>query len=178
MVERTHGGDDLLIGGSENDFLSGDAGLMSDNAQAGNDTLIGGSGDDSLNGDSDGMFDNALGGNDVLIGGKGNDGLYGDARFYENFTGVRGADRFVFAPGSGQDTVGDFQTSTTATASSRADVIQIDSGYGYANFAELQPNISDDANGNAVVHLNGTVDQITLIGVQTANLTANDFFFA
>ena len=40
--------------------------------------------------------------------------------------------------------------------------MQIDSGYGYASFAELQPNISDDANGNAVVHLNGTDDQVTL----------------
>ena len=57
------------------------------------------------------------------------------------------------------------------------DVIQIDSGYGYSSFAELLPNISDDANGNAVVHLNGTDDQITLIGVQTANLTADDFLF-
>ena len=50
-------------------------------------------------------------------------------------------------------------------------------GYGYANFAALQPNISDDANGNAVVHLNGTVDQITLLGVQAAQLSAADFDF-
>jgi hypothetical protein len=48
---------------------------------------------------------------------------------------------------------------------------------GRIHFAELQPNISDDANGNAVVHLNGTVDQVTLNGIQTANLTADDFSF-
>jgi hypothetical protein len=57
------------------------------------------------------------------------------------------------------------------------DTILIDSGYGYSSFAELQANISDDANGNAVVHLNGTVDQVTLNGVQAANLTAASFFF-
>ena len=96
--------------------------------------------------------------------------------FMRAFSGMRGADRFVFEPGSGQDTIGDFQTSTTATASSPADVIQI-TGYGYDDFADLQPNISDDANGNAVVHLNGTVDQVTLLGVQTAQLSAADFVF-
>ena len=82
---------------------------------------------------------------------------------------VTGADHFLFACHSGQDTISDFELNK--------DVIQIDSGYGYASFAELQPNISDDANGNAVVHLNGTVDQVTLLSVQTANLTADDFFF-
>jgi Ca2+-binding RTX toxin-like protein len=107
-------------------------------------------------------------GADVLIGGTGNDVLFGDSGpFSSVFT--LGADQFLFAPGSGQDTIGDFQLGV--------DVIQIDSGYGYSSFAELQPNISDDANGNAVVHLNGTVDQVTLLGVQTANLTADEFFF-
>ena len=57
------------------------------------------------------------------------------------------------------------------------DAHRVARGYGYSSFAELQPNISDDANGNAVVHLNGTVDQVTLLGVQTANLSAGDFLF-
>ena len=107
-------------------------------------------------------------GADVLIGGTGNDQLWGDAGPSASCS-PSAADQFLFALGSGQDTIGDFQLDM--------DVIQIDSGYGYSSFAELQPNISDDANGNAVVHLNGTDDQVTLIGVQTANLTADDFSF-
>jgi hypothetical protein len=38
-------------------------------------------------------------------------------------------------------------------------------------------DISDDADSNAVVHLNGTVDQITLFRVQTAELSDADFVF-
>jgi Ca2+-binding RTX toxin-like protein len=176
MSDNTRGGDDLLIGGSENDRLVGDGSLLSSSARGGNDLLVGGSEDDILRGDADTMTDSAQGGNDVLIGGSGNDELYGDALSYENFSGTRGADRFVFKTGSGQDTIGDFQPSTAATASSPADVIQI-RGYGYHDFADLLPNISDDASGNAVVYLNGMVDQVTLLGVQTAQLSAADFAF-
>ncbi|WP_080578896.1 hypothetical protein [Sinorhizobium fredii] len=134
----------------------------------GNDRLDGGSGDDVLYGDAE-IGVEAVGGDDVLIGGRGNDQLWGDGGLTSSFTVITGADRFLFARHSGQDTIHDYELNK--------DVIQIDSGYGYSSFAELQPNISDDANGNAVVHLNGTVDQVTLRNVQTANLTANEFFF-
>ena len=80
--------------------------------------------------------------------------------------GIRGADKFVFAPNSGQDTIFDFEIDK--------DVIIL-KGYGFGSFAALLPNISDDANGNAVVHLNDGIDQVTLLGVQTASLGAANF---
>ena len=54
---------------------------------------------------------NADCGNDVLIGGTGDDQLYGDEDpSFSVLTNVtRGADRFVFANGSGLDTVFDFE---------------------------------------------------------------------
>jgi Ca2+-binding RTX toxin-like protein len=142
---------------------------MAQAAQGGNDRLDGGSGDDILYGDANLMNNSTEGGDDLLIGGTGNDQLWGDGGLDFSFTGVLGADRFLFAPHSGQDTIFDFQPDK--------DVIVIARGYGYSSFAELQPNISDDTNGNAVVHLNGTVDQVMLSGVQTANLSADEFFF-
>ncbi|WEX73976.1 hypothetical protein PYH37_001343 [Sinorhizobium numidicum] len=75
----------------------------------------------------------------------------------------------LFARHSGRDEIFDFELDR--------DIIQL-AGYGYEDFADLLPNISDDANGNAVVHLNGTVDQVTLLGVQTADLSAANFVFS
>jgi hypothetical protein len=46
--------------------------------------------------------------------------------------------------------------------------------YHFHNFAQLQSRIEDNDDGNAVVHLTSH-DSITLIGVQAADLTANDF---
>jgi len=76
-----HGGDDLLLGGAGRDKLRGGDGA---------DTLEGGDGDDWLAGDA---------GDDVLSGGAGRDALFGGA----------GADVFIFGPGSGHDTVADFE---------------------------------------------------------------------
>jgi hypothetical protein len=64
--------------------LSGDAGLMFDNARGGNDTLIGANGFQSYNivfGDAGSMYNDTHGGNDTLIGGAGHaiNNLYGDA---------------------------------------------------------------------------------------------------
>ena len=71
---------------------------------AGNDTLEGGSGNDSLYGGE---------GNDSLLGGDGNDYLVGDngnntldgGAGNDVYRGGRGTDTFVFAKGSGQDVI-------------------------------------------------------------------------
>ncbi|KLU36623.1 hypothetical protein AB595_12725 [Massilia sp. WF1] len=78
-----YGGTDVLYGGNGNDKLNGGAGI---------DYLYGDNGDDSLDGGADG---------DYLTGGKGNDIL----------TGGTGADKFVFAPQSGNDRITDFKAS-------------------------------------------------------------------
>ena len=106
----------------------------------------------------------------MLIGGAGADQLYGDALEFRGFTGIRGTDRFVFAPHSGRDTVWDFQLSM--------DKLEISLAYGYANFAALQPHIGGNPLGNATISLNGSIDRVWLIGVQPSELQAGDFIFA
>ena len=73
-------GDDLLVGGDDQDALVGGNG---------DDELFGGNGDDELNGGA---------GDDILTGGAGEDIL----------TGGSGDDTFIFGPGSGDDTITDF----------------------------------------------------------------------
>ena len=80
---------------------------MSGTTVGGNDTLNGGDEFDALFGDARFMSDAAVGGNDTLTGGAGDDDLYGDGIRSDNAVG--GADVFVFAPGSGLDTIFDFE---------------------------------------------------------------------
>ncbi|WEX78872.1 calcium-binding protein [Sinorhizobium numidicum] len=168
VLDSGTGGNDQLYGGSGNDFLVGDV-LSARFGSGGNDLLDGGSGDDLLYGDAESGVETA-GGDDVVIGGRGNDQLWGDGGLTSSFVVQTGADRFLFAQHSGRDDIFDFEIDK--------DVIQVSLDYGYSNFADLLPNISDDANGNAVVHLNGTVDQVTLLRVQTADLSAANFVFS
>lgn len=167
VVESGIGGDDHLYGGSGNDFLVGDV-LFSRGGSGGNDLLDGGKGDDVLYGDAEVGVDTA-GGDDLLIGGAGNDQLWGDGRLTAAFAVETGADQFLFARNSGRDEIFDFELDK--------DIIQI-AGYGYDDFADFLSNIGDDADGNAVLQLNGTVDQVTLIGIHAADLSAANFVFA
>ena len=83
-------GADNLFGGAGDDFLSGDDGNDKVYGGTGSDTLVGGLGSDSLTAGSDGS---------KLEGGAGRDLLVGGA----------GQDVFIFATGSGRDTVIDFE---------------------------------------------------------------------
>lgn len=76
------GGDDRLIGGAGDENLIGGTG---------EDLLIGGLGKDDLDGGD---------GNDRVWGGEGDDYLFGG----------RDLDTFIFTPGDGTDTIGDFNT--------------------------------------------------------------------
>jgi hypothetical protein len=84
----------------------------------------------------------------------------------DTLTGTGGNDEFVFAQPIGNDTVYNFNAATD-----KIDLI------GFANvtsFSDLQ--ISQDSSGDAVVTL-ATGETITLNGVSTTSLTANDFVF-
>jgi len=93
-------------------------------------------------------------GNDTLMGYGGNDTLFGGS----------GADKFVFAHGTGQDTIGDFVTGTD-----KIDLTAI----GFASYQDVI-NATHDVAGNAVIDL-GNGDQLTLTGVTTAQLHSGDF---
>ncbi|WP_247310278.1 calcium-binding protein, partial [Ralstonia pseudosolanacearum] len=110
---RGYGGNDTLRGDAGADTLSGGDGNDSIDGGADNDYLYGEAGDDALQGDS---------GNDTLYGGVGNDTLDGGAG-NDYLTGEGGSDTYVFNSGWGQDTIGNYDTT-----SGRSDVIAFGDG--------------------------------------------------
>ena len=94
-------GNDGLIGGAGNDTLYGGA------FDVGNDTLYGGVGDDALRGSEGNDILNGGVGDDELYGYEGNDTLNGGAGD-DDLNGNDGADRFIFAPGHGNDEISFF----------------------------------------------------------------------
>jgi ELWxxDGT repeat protein/VCBS repeat-containing protein len=120
-------------------------------------TLTGGSGNDVLFGHA---------GNDTLIGGAGNDYLNGGTG-NDTLTGGAGNDTFFFADGDGLDTITDFTHGS--------DTIDLH-GYGVANFAALQPFMSQV--GSDVVIAFDVENHITLQNVTLGTLSAGDFLFS
>jgi Ca2+-binding RTX toxin-like protein len=95
------------------------------------------------------------GGDDILIGEAGNDVLFGQA----------GADRFVFAPGSNADVIGDFAPGV--------DKIDL-SAFGF-DWTGIQAAMGQNGSDTFINLLNG--DLLVLHGVSIAELTATDFLF-
>ena len=114
------GGNDVLYGYLGNDAIWGGDG---------NDTLYGGGGTDVLRGGN---------GNDTLVGNDGNDKLYGDS----------GSDTYVFAAGSGSDTVSDLD-----------DLNAIDT-LRFSNVASTQISFSRIEDGLGIVGFGGASDGV------------------
>jgi Ca2+-binding RTX toxin-like protein len=128
----------------------------------GGDTIIMGGGVNVIDGAGGADTINAGGGNDIITGGFGNDSMNGGA----------GNDTFIFASsGFGADTITGFD----ALAAGGQDRLQLSSSLGVtlANFNTMV-TISNSA-GNTLITI-GT-DTITLLGVNSANVDANDFLF-
>ncbi|NJK28077.1 MAG: hypothetical protein HC925_05590 [Coleofasciculaceae cyanobacterium SM2_3_26] len=135
-------GNDTLRGGAGSDTLRGGAGSDRIGGKSGNDFLFGDAGNDSLWGDD---------GDDFLQGGLGDDLLTGD-----NFSGGKGSDTFVLAPGEGNDTITDFEVGI--------DRIGLANGLTFDRLTFL---------GNSIQ--SGSEVLATLNGVDVATLTAADF---
>jgi len=73
----------------------------------------------------------------------------------------------VFAQPIGNDTIDNFNV-----GSDTIDLI----GFGSSSFSDLQTNIANDASGNAVITL-GNGETITIMGVNSAGLSASNFVF-
>ncbi len=86
----------------------------------------------------------------------------------DNLTGAGGNDLFVFAQPIGHDTIYNFNPAT--------DTVDLIGVAGIGSFSDIQANVADDANGNAVITI-GPDETITLHGVHAASLTASDFVF-
>ncbi|MBD0865359.1 MAG: hypothetical protein GDA36_07010 [Rhodobacteraceae bacterium] len=110
----------------------------------GDDVLSGGVGNDTVMGGN---------GNDTVIGGNGNDTL----------TGGNGADTFVFAAGSGTDTITDF-----GTGADRIRIIVPQTDFDDLSIANRR--------GDAVVTWDGAT--LTLTDVDHGTLDTEDFLFA
>ena len=153
-------GEDRIKGNNGNDFLNG---------LDGSDDLFGENGDDTLNGGN--SIDNLFGGNgnDILNGGNGNDWLGGD-KGDDVLTGGLGSDVFLFAKSGGNDIITDFANGS--------DKIQIAADTGKTSFGQLTIAGGTDSHGVVYATVNlGSGGQITLTGVPTTALDANDFFF-
>jgi VCBS repeat-containing protein len=121
-----------------------------------NDTLTGGTNTDVLYGFAGNDVLSGGGGNDILVGGTGNDTL----------TGGPGADAFVFTDGDGNDVITDFTPGT--------DHVDLHA-YGIANFAALQPFISQSGSDTLIEF--DPANEIVLRGVLPGQLSASDFLF-
>ena len=126
-IENIIGGDDddTLTGDGEDNVFDGRAGADILSGGGGSDTLIGGTGSDTLSGDA---------GDDSLDGGVGNDSLTG------------GAGDDIFTVSAGHDTISDFNTGNTGTLddgdNTNNDFIDL-SGH-YDNLSELWADQADD----------------------------------
>ena len=141
----------------------GDAPIMAGQAHGGNDILDGSAGRDFMYGDAQtykpASPGSITGGNDTLNGGAGDDQLWGGGN----------SDICVFNKGSGHDTINDFDQGNKAMGSTATehDLINVHD-YGFADWNDLSHLISDNAAGNAVIHLSAN-DSITLDGVHAAD---------
>jgi Ca2+-binding RTX toxin-like protein len=99
----TYSGIENVFGSAYGDIINGDSQANVIHGNSGDDFLFGQAGHDKIFGDigNDTMRGGA--GNDLLNGGRGNDRLTGDD------AGQFGFDTFVMNPGTGVDTVTDFQ---------------------------------------------------------------------
>ena len=186
------GGNDIINGEAGEDFIYGDADSAIVNAQysyyssytptttltGGDDVLNGGAGNDHIYGDFEQVVTNGTvsrgsitftGGDDIIEGGAGNDHLYGDwdsANFSTATsitpTLVGGEDTFVFATGSDQDYIYDFQDGI--------DDIDV-SAFDYDDISDLTIVVSD---GHSVIDF-GDGDTVTVLNVTT--LAGDDFIF-
>ncbi|MGO4159005.1 beta strand repeat-containing protein [Cupriavidus sp. YAF13] len=86
----------------------------------------------------------------------------------DHLTGANGSDLFVFAQPIQNDTIHSFNA-----ASDKIDLV----GFaGVASFSDVQTHMANDAGGNAVITL-GSGETITVLGVDAAVLTGDNFVF-
>ena len=153
-------GNDIANGGAGDDYLFGDFGNDTLSGGAGNDEVRGGFNNDTLYGDADDDFLHGFSGNDILDGGTGTDRLEGGT----------GRDTFITRRGYGNDTIVDYSVASAGVFF--ADKIDL-SDFGIASFHDL---VLSDIDGDAYIDLGGG-DSITLEGVNSGNLSADDFSF-
>ena len=149
-----------LTGSNHADNLRGDASANTITGRNGDDTIFGRNGADTVFGGND---------NDTLYGMNGFDELHGEGG-NDRLVGGTSGDTFVFEAAFGQDIIGDFEAT-------RADEFIDLSGVGaITDFTDLTFNHLSQVGANAVIS-DGLGNTITLLGVNEAALSADDFVF-
>lgn len=158
-------GDDVLVGGNNDDTLTGSVWTRADDPLPGYDVLIGGAGDDRL--------ENGV----IQDGGPGNDTLITTAPHHEETIMIGGPGRDVFVPGGNGDIrIMDFQDGV--------DQIKFDNHPGGAHHVRaVEAGIQWDMNWIADELENGVEiydGELMIVGVDIANLqvvVTDDGFF-
>jgi Ca2+-binding RTX toxin-like protein len=128
--------------------------------------------DNVLTGNNGANLLQGMDGNDTLIGNGGNDTLIGGAG-NDTMSGGTGNDIFRFFNGFGQDVINGFD----ANPANGQDLLNISPlGITAGNFG-ANVLISDDA-GNTLISFTGITDTITLVGVNAATVTQQDFILS
>ncbi|MBR1148663.1 choice-of-anchor I family protein [Bradyrhizobium sp. AUGA SZCCT0431] len=155
-------GVDLINAGGSVDFAFAQGGDDIVNGGTGDDFAFGGLGNDTLRGEAGRDLLFGEDGNDTLVGGRGNDQLFGGL----------GNDTFVFHQGDGRDVAFDFKSGAGSD-----DVLQLDAS-AFADFNALMASgaVTNSQIGTEIEYSDGS--SITLIGVNKATLTVDDFRFA
>lgn len=153
-------GDDIASGDGGDDYLFGDFGNDTLSGGDGNDEVRGGFNHDVLNGDAGDDFLHGFHGNDVMDGGTGTDRMEGGDGF----------DTFIMRRGHGSDTISDF--TAFGLGAVYADTIDL-SDFGIPSFDDL---VMSELDGETTIDL-GAGDSLTLEGVSSATLGAEDFNF-
>lgn len=115
--------DDVLLGRSRTDLLSGAEGDDLLQHRGGRDIGLGGEGKDTLEGGAGADFLLGEEGHDRVRGGAGNDTISGDEG-RDTLTGGGGADAFAFGSGFGQDVVTDFRDGLDVLLMQRGDLVR------------------------------------------------------
>ena len=175
-------GDDIVWGGQSDDSVLGGAGADTLNGDRDQDTIDGGDSDDFVNGGSHADSigggagaDTVTGGqgDDSLAGGEGADTLVGD-RDDDLLAGGEGADRFLFADGSGADTIAnlDFDLAGGDRIAIRLDGGAIN-GVAIGSIDDLWDRVTDTLQGVTVDLGDGS--SVVLAGLNRSGLSADMF---
>lgn len=155
-----NGGLDALLGGGGNDTLRGGDSNDRLRGAVGNDTLFGDAGRDLLYGEA---------GNDTLRGGQGRDLLEGGAGD-DYLDGGAQSDTYVFADGSGNDTIARFAWDL---AEEKIDLSAVSA---ITDYSDLEDNHMSQVGADVLIDML-TGDTITILNTDLADLTADNFLF-
>ncbi|HEY9752683.1 MAG TPA: hypothetical protein V6C46_07015, partial [Coleofasciculaceae cyanobacterium] len=149
-------GDDNLSAADQPDLILVGTGDDRITAGGGTDIVYAGNGTDWINGGPD---------NDLMFGEAGNDLLVGDAGA-DTLVGGSGRDLFVLAPGSGPDTIADFEDGV--------DLLALSEGLSFSQLTIVDG--TGGQNGSALIRITSTGELLaSLTGISANTITTADF---